>query len=221
LQLDLSELLTETLKAAQSADESPARSRDAIVALLRTYSSLNAIPIAEDIIRDVVVRPRLVRLIDRDNPGKPGSSGETSGPALTETAAREGRTHESLASAITLNGSQRRSLAFYDYEPVSDSRAETVSSLAKTYNNILAFVSEECGVLLDVGERSLAANQMQNGTIALKDERASSKPSNHTQSKQGYYILANVVWHEIATKLMNELGQVIFAAGRPSVFHEV
>lgn len=230
LQLDLSELLTETLRPAKSGGSSAqGPSRDAILALLRTYSSLNAIPIAEDIIREAVVRPRLAALINRDNFGKQAASDETaaqsSGSGANTTDASQ---VESPRSAVVgVSGDERHTPSFYSFEPI-ENKDGTDSPLAKLYNDILAFVSSECGLLLDVGERSLAAVQpvtSVNSSGVLKESaELATKPSarpNGQNNKQGYHILANVVWHEIATKLMNELGQIIFAAGRPSIFHEV
>ena len=187
------------------------------MALLRTYSSLNAVSIAEDIIRDTVVRPRLAILIDRETFGK-----ITSAAAEKDVTTAEDADSGSLGSAIALNGDRRRAPAFYDFEPVGDIQDGAQAPVARLYNDILAFVSEECGILLDVGERNLAASQPAgpvNGSITMKDE-AAVKTVNRT-NKQGYHILANVLWHEIASRLMSELGQTIFAAGRTSVFHEV
>lgn len=38
---------------------------------------------------------------------------------------------------------------------------------------------------------------------------------------EGFEILTKVIVDEIATRLVGELGTVVFAAGRPSVFHQV
>lgn len=38
---------------------------------------------------------------------------------------------------------------------------------------------------------------------------------------RGFEILANVVWTEIGRAITDELGQIIFAAGRPEDFQKV
>lgn len=82
-------------------------------------------------------------------------------------------------------------------------------------NKILAFVSKECGLVLDVAERSLASS-----ATALVVEKA-GVGADGGEARIGYEMLTNVVWDAIGTRLMNELGSTIFAAGRTTVFHHV
>jgi hypothetical protein len=79
----------------------------------------------------------------------------------------------------------------YSVEPLSPRD----DPLVELYNKILNFITRECGLILDVTERTLA--------------------------RAGFNILANVIWEEVANRLIAELGHVIFAAGRPDVFHRV
>ena len=91
--------------------------------------------------------------------------------------------------------------------------------LAELYNKLLSFLSNECALVLDVVERTLAVPVMGNGSIAavlLAGEKKKVKLGG-----VGHELLANVIWDEIASRLMSELGHVIFAAGQPSVFHRV
>lgn len=41
------------------------------------------------------------------------------------------------------------------------------------------------------------------------------------EQQPGFEIMANVVWAEVGRALMDELGSVIFAAGRPDEFRKV
>lgn len=91
--------------------------------------------------------------------------------------------------------------------------------LAELYNKLLSFVSSECAMILDVAERTLAVPTIGNGSIAavfLGGEKKKVKLGG-----VGYEFLTSVVWDEIASRLMSELGHVIFAAGQPSIFHRV
>lgn len=64
--------------------------------------------------------------------------------------------------------------------------------LVDLYNKVLAFVSRDCAPLLDAADRRLRGS-----------------------------MLVTVVWEELQTRLIAELGHVIFAAGRPESFHSV
>lgn len=109
----------------------------------------------------------------------------------------------------------------YVIEPVqlqasSNSReAEIDDPLRDLLNKILAFVSKECGLVLDVAERSLATSS---STLVMEK---SGGGTDGGEARIGYEMLTNVVWDAIGTRLMNELGSTIFAAGRPTVFHHV
>lgn len=97
--------------------------------------------------------------------------------------------------------------------------AGELEPLAELYNKLLSFLSNECAMILDVAERTLAVPTIGNGSIAavfLGGEKKKVKLGG-----VGYELLTSVVWDEIASRLMSELGHVIFAAGQPSVFHRV
>jgi hypothetical protein len=66
------------------------------------------------------------------------------------------------------------------------------SPLAALYSRVLAYVERDCKPIMDVAEKF-----------------------------PGFELLANVVWAEIATRIERELGNVVFAAGRPDELHKV
>jgi hypothetical protein len=101
-----------------------------------------------------------------------------------------------------------RSVEFYSLDPIETSEAEPLADL---YNRILRFITQDCGVLLDVAERTLGSTGPSVNLLAPAERKKTA----------GYEILTNVVWEEIVMRLMAELGHVIFAAGRPSIFHRV
>ena len=86
---------------------------------------------------------------------------------------------------------------------------ETDNLLAVLYNGVLSFVERDVKHMMDVAERiSSRIEQRDNGA----DDGASAK---------GFEIFANVVWAELARSLTDELGNTLFAAGRPDEFRRV
>jgi hypothetical protein len=58
---------------------------------------------------------------------------------------------------------------------------------------------------------------------SMKEGPASRPPDlgNSTVDGKGFEILANVVWDEVAHAIMNDLGGIVFSAGRPDDFRRV
>jgi len=195
LKLDLAQLLTATLTATPL-------NRAELTTLLRTYATLELIPEAEEIIRTAVVRPFAEHAIHRDSLAGP--------PAPTVEL--------SPARSLAVPGSaQDQASAFYRIEPILSSEgggAET-ELLLGLYNRLLGFVSNEVGEVLDVAERTLA------GPGPAPVLAAAGGVAKTEDKRKSYSLLANVVFDELATRLINEMGHVIFAAGRPGVFHQV
>ena len=113
-------------------------------------------------------------------------------------------------------------------------------ALVDMYNKLLIFISKELGVVLDITERKpsqasghagpTAREHMSSSVILAQDGDAIVPGSPATRerlladrngSKPGFEILSNVVWAEIAQRLMGECGHLIFSAGRPETFHRV
>jgi hypothetical protein len=86
---------------------------------------------------------------------------------------------------------------------------ETDDPLALLYNGILSFIERDMKHIMDVAERiSARIGQQADGA----DDGASAT---------GFEIFANVVWAELARALTDELGNTLFAAGRPDEFRKV
>jgi hypothetical protein len=187
LHLDLSQILT-TILAAPLAPSY----RESLTVLLRTYASLNLIHSAEELVRKTVVRPFVLSSIHREVLNSPMSPGVPATPTMGTT--------------FPVSAVEGRGIEFYAFEPIETSESEPLADL---YNRILRFISQDCGVLLDVAERTLGSTAVVPGLLEEK------------RKKVGYEVLTNVVWEEVVMRLMAELGHVIFAAGRPSTFHRV
>ncbi len=170
--------------------------RAELTTLLRTYATLELIPEAEDIIRTAVVRPFAKRLIHRD----------------TLTAPLSPPAEPAPTGLLAVPGSAEQRSSFYKVEPITSAEVggTETEALVGLYNKLLGFVASDLGVVLDVAERTLAVPAT---TIVGAGVKAEGR-------RKGYEVLANVVFDELANRLISEMGHVIFAAGRPGVFHQ-
>ncbi|TFY54551.1 hypothetical protein EVJ58_g8796 [Rhodofomes roseus] len=86
--------------------------------------------------------------------------------------------------------------------------------LAGLYNTVLRFVDRDLRRLMEIAERvcvksgSRAGAAKTNGSAESGDEQG------------GFEIMANVVWAEIGRAVLDELGGVVFAAGKPDDFRK-
>ena len=85
---------------------------------------------------------------------------------------------------------------------------ETDDPLAALYNTILRVVDKDMRRIMEIAE----------AVCAKSGSRHSKKRDGE---EPGFELMANVVWAEIGRALMDELGSVIFAAGRPDDFRKV
>lgn len=222
LHLDLSQLLTAILTPpASSHAADPRQTREALTSLFRTYASLGLVSTAEDVVRRHVVRPFVLKTIHRDVLNSAQSPVIPSTPFSPATASSSGF---GLAPALAIG--ERAIPSFYAVEPIGIAKEGDggwvagrapgegeLDPLCELYNKLLAFVSRDCGMILDVTERTLA--------VAPATTLVIGGAADEKKKRAGYEILTNVVWDEIAARLMGELGHVIFAAGRPSIFQQV
>lgn len=81
--------------------------------------------------------------------------------------------------------------------------------LAVLYNSILSFVERDVRHTMEVAER-----------ISARTGQTTDSADDGNDAK-GFEIFANVVWAELARALTDELGNTLFAAGRPDEFRKV
>jgi conserved oligomeric Golgi complex subunit 2 len=97
------------------------------------------------------------------------------------------------------------------------------SQLATLYNNILQFVGKNCVEVMEIATRVTRKH----GKNAALPSGASPTPTRASQAtgasdaRGGFDIMANVVWADVGRALMDELGSLIFAAGKPVEFKAV
>ncbi|GAA6009286.1 hypothetical protein JCM11491_004257 [Sporobolomyces phaffii] len=208
LRLDLSQLLTSILTSPPPPSEPHQPWLDELSSALHSFSSLKLIHQAEEIVRKTLVKPFLLKTINRDSLS---SGGDTSLPALPSDESQDENVPQSYR------------LAPLD-SPVSFRESDS-GPLLRLYNILLRFISEDCGNILSIAERSLAPDPTSAMSLlktALVNKRNRDEPEDDGEHRdgEGFQILTNVIVDEIATRLVSELGTVIFAAGRPSVFHQ-
>ncbi|GAA5898368.1 hypothetical protein JCM8208_006959 [Rhodotorula glutinis] len=214
LHSDLSSLLSAILDGSPSAPSY----RDELTTALRTFASLGLVHRAEDLIRTEVVRPFARRVIHRD---ALSSSSSSSAAAAAGAAPASHAAHVPVPYRL-------EPLPLPNSADTSSSSSSTATSgapqLAALYNRVLDFVATECGVVLDVAERVLAdvAVPSPSGSVGAGEGAQGQEDEGHDDDERvhGFEVLANVVVDEVATALMGELGSVVFAAGRPAVFHQ-
>lgn len=135
--------------------------------------------------------------------------------------------------------------AFYMVDPIpppsstnTGGDTQVSDALVDLYNKLLLLVSKDLGLILDIterrqgaviGDREVALNSLAvNGHFrdgVIGDLTVPNSPAGRERArvseKAGFEVLSNVVWNEIANRLTNELGHVIFSAGRTDTFHRV
>lgn len=192
LRTDLSSLLSAILAGSPSTPTY----REELTIALRTFLSLGLVSQVEDIVRRDVARPFVKHAIHRDALSSPSDA-----PALSSHPAHVPPPCRVEPIAV----------------PPAHREGTDAAPLTALYNRILAFVSHDCGVLLDVAERVLVTQPERR---RIDSDGAASKDG-EAEKVEGFEILTNVLFDEIGTALMGELGGVIYAAGRPTVFHQV
>lgn len=89
--------------------------------------------------------------------------------------------------------------------------------LAALYNKVLRFVERDMKNVMEAAEVFSARHRQP----TLPVMSTSNGQSDHRPYNEGFQIMSNVVWAEIGRAVMEELGSVVFAAGRPDDFRQV
>jgi hypothetical protein len=96
--------------------------------------------------------------------------------------------------------------------------------LASLYNKILRFVDRDLKQIMEAAELLRKRSQTKSTTdmraVATQNSSAVIAPSEEDKEK-GFSIFVNVVWEEVARAIMDELGSLVFAAGKPDEFRRV
>lgn len=93
--------------------------------------------------------------------------------------------------------------------------------LAALFNTILRFVDRDLKRIMEIADKaSVKPNSRSKGVIG-KAALIGSTTNQSKNSSGGFEIMANVVWAEIGKAIMDELGSVVFAVGKPEDFRKV
>lgn len=174
-------------------------------------------------------------------PASPASGIASPGPF--ERQQQQSQPMAPTSSLVVVQPEDRAAIPpFYLIDPISTPVASNTGggtyisdALVDLYNKLLVFLSKELGSILEVAERrptlgsnSEAASTGRPDSPASKEKQLPAAGQSMANSvvlgnagKAGFEILANVFWHEVATRLMAECGHLIFSAGRPEAFHRV
>lgn len=102
---------------------------------------------------------------------------------------------------------------------------EVDNPLAALYNHILRFVERDCSEIMEIATRVTQRRAKPIGAINAISTPPRGSPAPGQPESIGSFatfeIMANAVWAEIGRCLMDELGAVIFAAGKPAEFKKV
>ncbi|KAG7440047.1 conserved oligomeric Golgi complex component [Guyanagaster necrorhizus] len=189
---------------------------------LRTYDMLGLWGDAEDVIRRDVVR-RFVRktvyvgaLAAPHSPIIPHTPINSTAVAFLSSVPSLPRTPYTPFTAFPLKNSSPHSYILdKSMSPFYYLLEQSDEPLAKLYCQILRFVERDLCRIMDIADK-----------VAVKSFSAARAgtpqlPSfNIDGDEKGFKIMSNVVWDEFGRAIMDELGGVIFSAGKPGVFRK-
>ena len=93
-------------------------------------------------------------------------------------------------------------------------------ALAALYNKILRFVERDLKSLMEVAEVFSARHRQSTFPAGAVVNGHGHVQTGTPEQSEGFEIMANVVLAEIAWAILEELGSVVFAAGRPDDFRQ-
>ncbi|KAF7297555.1 Conserved oligomeric Golgi complex subunit 2-like [Mycena kentingensis (nom. inval.)] len=177
---------------------------------LRTYDAMGLWRDAEDVLRRDVVRRFVKKSIF------PGALTAPASPIIPHTPFRSSTTASSSNlpprtpyTPFTSFGPKTPNSA--SASPYAHILEDKEDPLARLYRQILRFVERDMTRIMGLAEK-----------IALKSATPSRKlvSASPDADVEGFQIMANVVWEELGRSIMDELGTVVFAAGRPNEFRQ-
>ncbi|KAF7782587.1 hypothetical protein Agabi119p4_1963 [Agaricus bisporus var. burnettii] len=176
----------------------------------RTYDMLGLWRDAEDVLRREVVRPFLKKTIFQNALGAPHSPVIPKTPFHLEP--RESvflRTPYTPFTAFSPQNLSTLQTSNHLTTPPQALLAEDGNDpLVQVYNQILRFVARDLKDIVEMAEK--VANKGTAKGKVLDYAIAKEEPS-----QGGYRIMSHVIWEEVANAVINDLGDSIFAAGRP------
>ena len=91
--------------------------------------------------------------------------------------------------------------------------------MAALYNKVLRFVERDMKELMEIAEVFSAKHRFPSLSVVTPSNGHTVQGDKRPQS-EGFEFMSNVVWAEIGRAVMEELGSIVFAAGRPDDFRQ-
>ncbi|KAK0461470.1 hypothetical protein IW261DRAFT_1632659 [Armillaria novae-zelandiae] len=194
---------------------------------LRTYDMLGLWEDAEDVIRRDVVR-RFVRktvhagaLAAPHSPLIPHTPLNPTAPAFLSSVSSLPRTPYTPFTAFPLKGSSLPQSYNLDksMSPFYHLLEQSDEPLARLYSQILRFIERDLCRIMDIADKVAVKS-----FSAARPGTPQMSSFNINSDEKGFNVMANVVWDEFGRAIMDELGGIIFSAGKPDVFrknHEI
>ncbi|KAJ7462357.1 COG complex component [Mycena galericulata] len=201
---------------------------------LRTYDAMGLWRDAEDVLRRDVVRRFVKKSIF------PGALTAPPSPILPHTPFRSSTTPASVmmsasplpprtpytpftSFALKTPFQSRYTLGTASNSPYAHLLDDSEDPLARMYSQILRFVERDLSKIMGIAEKvslkSVSTGRKEKNLAAALVTIPGEK-SNREVDGDGFEIMANVVWEEFGRAIMDELGAVVFAAGRPNEFRK-
>ncbi|KAJ3575095.1 hypothetical protein NP233_g1321 [Leucocoprinus birnbaumii] len=185
---------------------------------LRTYDILGLWRDAEDVLRREVVRPFLRKTVYHNALGVPQSPlvpKTPLQPTLLDLAPSTGFPLRTPYTPFTAFASHQDSSSSSSHMPAQLTTPHALlpeegdNPLAYVYNQILRFISRDVKDIMEVADK--VSNRK-----APKEKLPSNGIPEPEDDMTGFQIFAHVVWEEVATAIINDIGDSVFAAGRPN-----
>ncbi|TFK75389.1 COG complex component [Pluteus cervinus] len=233
LSSDLDHLFATTLNAlSDRKKESPASDVEKtrwiadITECLRSYDALHLWRDAEDVIRREVVRGFVKKtihpsaLIAPHSPIMPHTPFHTIPDMSLLSSTLPPRTPYTPFTAFSLKQPDP-TYSTSSSSPYAHILSNEDDPLARLYNQILRFIERDLCRIMKIAEKV----SVDPTSTARVDKPARSPPVSASHdavdpSADGFQIMANVIWEEIGRAIMDELGGIVFATGRPNEFRK-
>ncbi|KAG9010340.1 hypothetical protein FRB93_004179 [Tulasnella sp. JGI-2019a] len=222
---DLDNLFSNTLISLTSASVEAASVVDKtrwtaeLTECMRTYDLLHNWRDTEEVVRRDLVRPFVKNTIFS------GALDVAPSPILVRTLL-PGRTgHLSPRTPFTPFTSGRANPfdTLVASPPPVLSEEEEGNPLASLFSTVIRFVQVNCGGVLELSYR-ISAKSRKAGRIAgggsTNHDLSAEDEGEAGLNPDGFEMMANVIWAEIARAVMEELGSVVFSAGNPEEFQK-
>ncbi|KAH6914040.1 oligomeric golgi complex component, COG2-domain-containing protein [Coprinopsis sp. MPI-PUGE-AT-0042] len=182
---------------------------------LRTYDLLGLWRDAEDIIRRQVIRKFVRKTIF------PGALDAPHSPLVPHTPFHPNIPEPLLTASFP--GPQTPYTPFTAFIPKHNAHFgprssfqqseaylldDSTDNLAHLYNQILRFIERDVCYLMDATE-------------SIKNNAANPEILDSNNTDSGFSLLSNVVWDELSRAIQDEIGGLVFSAGRPDEFRKV